>query len=280
MARRQPVTFNNPHHPRKRFGQHFLHDTSVIERIVAALQLKRDDHLIEIGPGLGALTTHLLPLVNQLEVIELDRDIIPKLEATCAGLGKLIVHQADALQVDLGQLSPNSTSLRLVGNLPYNISTPLLFHLLTQAHLIHDMHFMLQKEVVDRIVAQPGHHAYGRLSVMVQYHCQPETLFIVKPGAFTPPPQVDSAVLRLIPHRELPHKANDLKIFAEIVRLAFNQRRKTLRNSLRSLLTEQQWKTLSIDSGLRAEQLNVSQYVQIANFVSRGKQPHGNCRNT
>lgn len=258
------------HHPRKRFGQHFLHDTSVVERIVSALQLKSTDQVIEIGPGLGALTTHLLPLLNHLEVVELDRDLIPELKNSCATLGKLIVHQADALEFNFAGLTTQEKSLRIVGNLPYNISTPLLFHLLTQAQWIKDMHFMLQKEVVDRITAEPGSHAYGRLSVMVQYHCHTEALFVVKPGAFTPPPQVDSAILRLIPYLEPVYKVLDLKTFAEIVRLAFNQRRKTLRNSMRTVLTEQQWQMLSIDSGLRAEQLNVQQYVQIANLISTG----------
>lgn len=256
------------HYPRKRFGQHFLHDQNVIQKITASLHLKSDDHLVEIGPGLGALTEHLLPLVKQLHVVELDRDVIPELQKNCDGLGHLIVHQADALKFDFSTLA---VPLRLVGNLPYNISTPLLFHLLLQATIIQDMHFMLQKEVVDRIVAQPGEHAYGRLSVMVQYHCQTEALFTVKPGAFDPPPKVDSAVLRLIPYKKPLFPAKNPKIFAEIVLLAFNQRRKTLRNSLHSLLTTEHWRALAIDSGLRAEQLTVQQYAEIANFISTGE---------
>jgi 16S rRNA (adenine1518-N6/adenine1519-N6)-dimethyltransferase len=259
------------HFPRKRFGQHFLHDQNVIQKIIAALQIKPIDHLVEIGPGLGALTKHLLPLVKQLEVVELDRDVIPELKNNCAGLGALIVQQADALRFDFTSLVTEKKLLRLIGNLPYNISTPLLFHLLSQAAVIQDMHFMLQKEVVDRIVAQPGQHAYGRLSVMVQYYCQTEALFTVKPGAFQPPPKIESAVLRIIPYNKPPYIAEEPKTFAEIVRLAFNQRRKTLRNSLHSLLTAVQWQVLGIDPGLRAEQLTVQQYVRIANLISSGE---------
>jgi 16S rRNA (adenine1518-N6/adenine1519-N6)-dimethyltransferase len=259
------------HQPRKRFGQHFLHDQSVIQKIIASLQIKAHDQFVEIGPGLGALTKHVLPLVKQLQVVELDRDVIPELKNNCAGLGELIVHHADALRFDFTQLATPQNPIRLVGNLPYNISTPLLFHLLAQAPAIHDMHFMLQKEVVDRIVAQPAEDAYGRLSVMVQYYCQTEALFMVKPGAFNPPPKVDSAVLRIIPYNKPLYVAKNLKTFAEIVRLAFNQRRKTLRNSLNSLVKTEQWQQLAIDPKLRAEQLTVQQYVQIANFISSGE---------
>lgn len=253
------------HIPRKRFGQHFLHDTVIIQKIINALMLKPTDQVVEIGPGLGALTTHLLPRLHKLEVIELDRDVIPELSAKCAGLGELVIHQADALVFDLLALHPLPQALRVVGNLPYNISTPLLFHFLSQASLIKDMHFMLQKEVAERIVAAPGEAAYGRLSVMVQYHCQAEVLFRVKPGAFTPPPKVDSAVIRLIPYQQLPYVANDPKLLAEIVRLAFNQRRKTLRNSLRNKVTAAQWESLQLDPGQRAERLAVQDYVRIAN---------------
>lgn len=254
---------------RKRFGQHFLHDPSVIHKIISALQLKRGDNVVEIGPGLGALTTHLLPLLEHLAVVELDRDVIPRLVAHCEGLGELEVYSADALRFDFAALASTEKSLRIVGNLPYNISTPLLFHLLTQARVIKDMHFMLQKEVVERITAFPGHSAYGRLSVMVQYHCQVEALFTVKPGAFNPPPKVDSAVVRLIPYGEIPYIARDPTLFAEVVRLAFSQRRKTLRNSLRLLFTPEQLLELAIDPKQRAEELSVQQFVQMANLLNR-----------
>lgn len=256
-----------PHRPRKRFGQHFLHDSSVIQRIISSLRLKPQDRVVEIGPGLGALTRQLLPAVGRLEVIEVDREVIPRLVENCAGLGELIVHQADALRFDLASLEPTARSLRIVGNLPYNISTPLLFHLLSQIQFIQDMHFMLQKEVVDRMVALPDTEAYGRLSVMVQYYCQTESLFNVKPGAFTPPPKVDSAVIRLVPHHTPPFIAHDLKLFADVVRLAFNQRRKTLRNCLRTVITSEQLQALAIDPGLRAERLGVAEYVKIANYL-------------
>jgi 16S rRNA (adenine1518-N6/adenine1519-N6)-dimethyltransferase len=258
---------NAAHHPRKRFGQHFLHDRSVIQKIIAALNLQRSDLVCEIGPGLGALTTHILPCVERLDVVEFDRDVIPQLVANCQRLGQLNVHQADALRFDFTSLASIERSLRIVGNLPYNISTPLLFHLLTQAQVIKDLHLMLQKEVVERIVATPGHKAYGRLSVMVQYHCAVTMLFTVKPGAFTPPPQVDSAVIRLVPHPVVPFIAHDAKIFAEVVRLAFNQRRKTLRNSLRTLLTPEQLIETAIDPQQRAEELSVEDYVRLANLL-------------
>lgn len=257
-----------PHIPRKRFGQHFLHDKTVIQRIVSALAPKPEEHIVEIGPGLGALTLSILPLVGKLDVIELDRDLIPKLIVKCQPYGELIVHQADALQFDFSSLKMNDTKLRLVGNLPYNITTPLLFHLLIHAPIIKDLLFMLQKEVAERITAAAGEDAYGRLSVMVQYYCQTEILFTVNPNAFTPPPKVDSAIIRLVPFHTPPFLAQDHDLFAEIVRLAFNQRRKTLRNSLRTKITEQQLMQLGIDPELRAERLTVQDFVTIANGLS------------
>lgn len=254
---------------RKRFGQHFLHDRFVIDRIMSAIAPKKTDAMIEIGPGLGALTEQLLPHLKCLTVIELDKDLIPLLEEKCAGLGKLIIYQGDVLKMDFHSLTKTQQAWRLLGNLPYNISTPLLFHCLKQAHLIQDMHFMLQREVVDRINAYPGQASYGRLSVMIQYYCRVEKLFNVKPGAFQPPPKVDSAVIRLIPYRELPHKANNSILFAEIVKNAFNHRRKMLRNNLMNWLEEQEFKQLKINSMLRPEQLAVSEYVKLANFVAK-----------
>lgn len=258
-----------PLRARKRFGQHFLHENFVIDRMVAAIAPEKTDHMIEIGPGLGALTERLLPSLKHLTVIELDKDLIPLLEEKCAALGKLTIYQGDVLKVDFHTLSKTKQAWRLVGNLPYNISTPLLFHCLEQAPLIQDMHFMLQKEVVDRISAHPGESNYGRLSVMIQYYCQVKKLFTVKSGAFQPPPKVDSAVIRLIPYQELPYKAHEPLLFAEIVRNAFNHRRKMLRNNLADYLQEQEFEQLQINSTLRPEQLAVSDYVQLANFVTK-----------
>ncbi len=252
---------------RKRFGQHFLHESFVIDKIVQAIAPKKTDHMIEIGPGLGALTEQLLPCLKSLTVIELDKDLIPLLKEKCTALGELIVHQGNVLKIDFHTLSKSKQVWRLVGNLPYNISTPLLFHCLEQADIIQDMHFMLQKEVVDRINAYPGQSSYGRLSVMIQYYCQVEKLFNVKSGAFQPPPKIESAVIRLIPYRELPYKANDPLLFAEIVKNAFNHRRKMLRNNLANWLQEQEFAELKINPTLRPEQLAISDYVKLANFV-------------
>ncbi len=256
---------------RKRFGQHFLHESFIIEKIVRAVWPKKADNMIEIGPGLGALTQQLLPQLSCLNVIELDKDLIPLLEEKCQHLGKLIIYQGDALKFNFKSLPKANGLWRLVGNLPYNISTPLLFHCLEQASAIQDMHFMLQKEVVDRLNAQPGQPNYGRLSVMIQYYCEVEKLFNVKPGAFQPPPKVDSAVVRLIPYRELPYKANDSVLFAEIVRVSFGQRRKMLRNNLASLLHVKDFEQLSIDPKRRPEQLSISDYVKLANFLTKNK---------
>ncbi|WP_342147193.1 16S rRNA (adenine(1518)-N(6)/adenine(1519)-N(6))-dimethyltransferase RsmA [Rickettsiella endosymbiont of Aleochara curtula] len=253
---------------RKRFGQHFLHESFVIDKIVQAIVPKKTDHMLEIGPGLGALTERLLPHLKSLTVIELDKDLIPLLQEKCATLGELIVYQGDVLKVDFQSLSKTKQVWRLVGNLPYNISTPLLFHCLEQANIIQDMHFMLQKEVVDRISARPGQSSYGRLSVMIQYYCQVQKLFNVSSGAFQPPPKVDSAVIRLVPYRLLPYKANDPLLFAEIVKNAFNHRRKMLRNNLAHWLQEQEFEQLKIKPTLRPEQLAISDYVKLANFVA------------
>jgi len=189
------------HRARKRFGQHFLTDPYVVAGIVAAISPQRDDHLVEIGPGLGVLTESLLPCVNAMDAIELDRDIIPKLKERCRDRGQLHIHEADALKFDFTTLAEDGRPLRIVGNLPYNISTPLMFHLLSM-QTVQDMHFMLQKEVVDRLAAIPSNKDYGRLSVMMQYHCRVESLMQVPPEAFSPPPKVNSAVVRLVPWSE------------------------------------------------------------------------------
>lgn len=258
--------------PRKRFGQHFLHDKNIIQKIVDVIHPKPGQHLVEIGPGQGALTLPILKKIEQIDVIELDWDLIPALKIRCLGKGALIVHQADALEFDFDSLVENNEPLRVIGNLPYNISTPLIFHLLEYSSIITDMHFMLQKEVVDRLAANPGHSEYGRLSIMVQYHCQAISLFDVPPGAFYPPPQVDSSVVRLIPHAQLPIEAYDYTHFANLVKTAFSHRRKTLRNCLKTILNDEDWAQVHVDSHLRPEQLTVEDYVKLSNYHSQLKE--------
>ena len=256
------------HQPRKRFGQHFLHDPQIIARIVAAIRPQPGEPLVEIGSGLGALTRPLLQAVGQLDVVELDRDLLEPLQARCAGLGTLRIHQADALTFDFAQLRGAGPRLRIAGNLPYNISTPLLFHLLNQAEQIHDLHFMLQREVVERMATGPGEDAYGRLSVMLQYRCRIEALFTVGPGAFQPPPKVWSAVVRLVP-RETPAVAvRDEQRFAEVVRRAFAQRRKTLRNSLQGLLDVDQIQAAGVDPAARPETLDLIAFAALSDVVT------------
>lgn len=255
-------------HPRKRFGQHFLSDQTIIQRIVLALLIEDDDHLIEIGPGQGALTMPVLKRVKRLEVIELDRDLIPVLQKRAQGLGQLEIHAADVLDFDFRALKKDSRPLKVFGNLPYNISTPLLFHLLSFANIIADMIFMLQKEVAHRLAAPVGSNDYGRLSVMMQYHCHVELLFDVPPEAFFPPPRVQSSIVRLVPHLDYPHRAQDEMCFAEIVRQAFGQRRKTIRNSLKALINDDVWAQLPFSSELRAENLSVSDFVMISNVLT------------
>jgi 16S rRNA (adenine1518-N6/adenine1519-N6)-dimethyltransferase len=253
------------HTIRKRFGQHFLHDPQIIQRLVDMIDPQPGQHLVEIGPGQGALTVPVLKKTRQLEVIEIDRDLIPLLKMHCLDKGDLLVHSADALKFDFASIAKTAQSLRVIGNLPYNISTPLIFHLLKYAEYIMDMHFMLQKEVVERLAAQPGTAAYGRLSIMLQYHCQVMPLFDVPAAAFYPPPQVDSGVVRFLPHREKIHSLHDYSHFALIVREAFSHRRKTLRNSLKRIISEEAWAQIPIDSHLRPEQLSVEDYVAISN---------------
>ncbi|RCX33052.1 16S rRNA (adenine(1518)-N(6)/adenine(1519)-N(6))-dimethyltransferase RsmA [Thioalbus denitrificans] len=255
------------HRPRKRFGQHFLHDPGVLRRIVTALDPGPGERLVEIGPGLGALTREVLPLAGRVEVVELDRDVIPHLRESCAGLGELVVHQADALKFDFAALAGDGPPLRVFGNLPYNVSTPLIFHLIGQAHRIRDCLFMLQKEVVDRLAAGPGEDAYGRLGIMVQFHCRVEPLFRVGPGAFTPPPKVDSAVVRLTPHAVPPVAVNDPRRLEQVVAQAFTRRRKTLRNALKGLVEPAAIEALGIDTGLRPENLSLEQYARISNTL-------------
>jgi 16S rRNA (adenine1518-N6/adenine1519-N6)-dimethyltransferase len=255
------------HRPRKRFGQHFLVDEHAIHRIVGAVNPQPGQHIVEIGPGLGVLTREILPLVERMQVVELDRDIIPRLAKSCGHLGELQIFSHDALRFDFCSLRESGEPLRIIGNLPYNISTPLLFHLLEQKACITDMVFMLQKEVVDRLAAQPGTGSYGKLSVMIQYHCKVTQLFNVPPTAFDPPPKVESAVVRLIPYQQPPvevHKAENLEL---LVSRAFAQRRKTLRNNLKGLLDDAQIVALEIDPACRAETLSLAEFARLANAL-------------
>jgi 16S rRNA (adenine1518-N6/adenine1519-N6)-dimethyltransferase len=232
-----------------------------LQKIVAVIHPQADDHMVEIGPGEGALTFRLLERLEHLDVVELDRDLVAALQGRS---NKLIVHSADALEFDFGKLTDQPHALRVVGNLPYNISTPLLFHLLKYAPKIRDMHFLLQREVVDRMAAAPDSKTYGRLSVMVQYACKVEKLFNVSPRSFRPPPKVDSAVVRLIPHNEPPLTPEEFTRFELLVREAFSHRRKTLRKSLHDLVSTDTFERAGIDSGLRPEQLSVGDFVRLS----------------
>jgi 16S rRNA (adenine1518-N6/adenine1519-N6)-dimethyltransferase len=251
--------------PRKRFGQHFLHDPRVIARIVAAVDPGPDDALVEIGPGLGALTAPLLERVAQLHVVEIDRELAERLRAAYPA-ERLVVHTGDVLEFDFATLP---APLRVVGNLPYNISTPLLFRIAAFAPRLRDLHFMLQREVVDRMVAMPSTPEYGRLSVMLQYRFEMAKRFDVGSGAFRPPPRVDSAVVRLVPRPAAALGARDADALARVVTTAFTKRRKTLRNALGGVIDEAGLRSLEIDPRLRPENLGVGEYVRIANAISR-----------
>jgi 16S rRNA (adenine1518-N6/adenine1519-N6)-dimethyltransferase len=238
----------------------------VINRIIGAINLDPDDRVVEIGPGEGALTRPLLERLKQLDVVELDRDLAARLKEA-VGPGDLRVHQGDALEFDFCSLVANGVQLRVIGNLPYNISTPLLFHLLGQRECIADMHVMLQKEVADRIVAIPGTSDYGRLGVMIQLYCDAERLFRVSAGAFRPPPKVESTVLRLRPLPSARFPVRDEATFAELVKQAFGQRRKTLRNAAGRLVDTAQIEAAGIDPGLRPEQLSVEQFARLSDQI-------------
>jgi 16S rRNA (adenine1518-N6/adenine1519-N6)-dimethyltransferase len=264
------------HYAKKRFGQNFLVDDSVIRQIVDCIQPQAEDLMIEIGPGLGAMTKPLLSRLDFLNVIELDRDIIPKLKINCQladieNGNKLVINETDVLKFDFAAFHSQQTKLtdsdekklRIVGNLPYNISTPVLFHLLNYRHLIQDMHFMLQKEVVDRIVAIPGVKNYGRLSVMLQTFCDVQSLFDVPPYAFRPAPKVNSAILRLQPKKRFENSIDNFSRYEKLVRQAFSQRRKTLKNTLKKLCSAEQIVTAGLLPGQRAEELSVSDFVKL-----------------
>lgn len=258
---------HEPHTARKRFGQHFLHDPQVLDRIVRAINPKPGENLVEIGPGLGALTLPLLERCGALQAIELDRDVIPHLRAACGEHPGLSILQADALKVDFRTLARPGGKLRLVGNLPYNIGTELLFHLLDFSDVIEDMYFMLQKEVVQRICAAPDTGHYGRLTLTLAVRAEAALLFTVGPGAFNPPPKVDSAVVRLRP-RPAPFPLHDLGTFDRLVRQAFSYRRKTLSNALRGLCGPEHFAAAGIDPKARAETLSPADFARLAHCLT------------
>jgi 16S rRNA (adenine1518-N6/adenine1519-N6)-dimethyltransferase len=264
MASRPPV-----HRARKRFGQNFLRDPGIISRIVRAIAPRPGDRLVEIGPGQGALTEPLVEAADgRLEVIELDRDLIPGLRVQFFNYPDFIIHEGDALKFDFRALRGSGEPLRVVGNLPYNISTPLISHLLEAGDAIADMHFMLQKEVVERLAAEPGGPDWGRLSVMAQYHCRVDALFTVPPEAFVPRPKVESAIVRLTPHGLPPHPANDESLLFQVVRQAFGQRRKTLRNNLKGRIEADALEALGIEPSRRPQTLTIEEFVRISNHLA------------
>lgn len=252
------------HTAKKRFGQNFLTDQAIINSLIAAINPQPDDLMVEIGPGLGAMTQPLLKQLKHLHVVEIDRDIIQWMQGFYPA-DKISIHNSDVLKFDFSSIGER---IRVVGNLPYNISSPILFKLLENTAQIIDMHFMLQKEVVERMVAAPSTAAYGRLSVMLQYHLQMEYLVTVPPEAFDPAPKVESAFVRCVPHAALPHPAKNETTFAKVVTAAFGQRRKTLRNTLKGLLDDDGFAALGINPQLRAENLGVAEFVAIANKLS------------
>jgi 16S rRNA (adenine1518-N6/adenine1519-N6)-dimethyltransferase len=255
------------HIARKRFGQNFLHDTYVLENITAAIAPQPDDAMVEIGPGLGAMTEQLIKGLKRMHVVELDRDLVARLQKNF-NPAKLTIHAGDALKFDFSTIPvPPGQKLRVVGNLPYNISSPLLFHLAEIAPLVQDQHFMLQKEVVERMVAEPGGKAFGRLSVMLQWRYNMALLFVVPPTAFDPPPKVESAIVRMIPKAK--PLACDQATLEAVVMKAFSQRRKVIRNCLAGMFTEAQLIEAGVDPTLRPEAIGLEQYVALANLLKR-----------
>lgn len=260
------------HKARKRFGQNFLNDPYIIDGIVSAINPKPGQNLIEIGPGLGAITEPVGRLVDQLNVIELDRDLVERLETHPELKDKLNINEADALRFDFTQLKRANNKMRIFGNLPYNISTPLMFHLFEYHADIDDMHFMLQKEVVKRLAAGPGSKAYGRLTVMAQYYCRVTPVLEVPPESFTPPPKVDSAVVRLAPYETIPYPTTSIKWLERVCREGFGQRRKTVRNCFKRLASVEELEALDINPALRPENLTLEQFVDLANYLHQKEQ--------
>lgn len=260
---------NNPYiHPRKRFGQHFLIDHNILKKIIAAIHPMPQDHIVEIGPGKGALTQYLLPVTKHLDLIEIDRDLVKILEKRFADSKNIRIHQVDVLKFDFRKIALQAHSLRLVGNLPYNISTPLLFKLYKDLDFVKDMHFMMQKEVTQRLTATVGSHHYGRLSVMAQYYCHNEIVFNVAPQAFRPIPQVDSAIIRMIPRQQHIIVPKDQYLFSETVKEAFTHRRKTLRNALKNKVSSEVFKQLHIDSKRRPQEISIEDFIRISNAIT------------
>lgn len=249
--------------PRKSLGQHFLHDRNIIRKIIDAIGPRPGEHFVEIGPGRGALTAPLLETLERLDVVEIDRALAAELERSLGRPG-LTVHRADALKFDFRSIATAPGSLRLAGNLPYNISTPLLFHLLDHHSLFRDLHVMLQREVVERMTAAPDTRAYGRLTVALAARCRVESLFLVRPGSFTPPPQVDSAVARLVPDATLAARIADAAAFDRVVTRAFSMRRKRLANALKGLLSEADISACGIDPGVRPGVVTPEGYIELS----------------
>ena len=256
---------NKPQHKaRKRFGQNFLVDDSIIFQIIQSIMPMPGEDLVEIGPGLGAMTRPLLNAAKKMTVIELDRDLIDYLQT----LDGLTVINQDVLKVDLPKLCQQGGKLRVVGNLPYNISTPIIFHLLSNVEMIADMHFMLQKEVIERMAAQPGDSAFSRLSIMVQRYCEVVPLLEIPPESFDPAPKVMSQFVRLIPYEGNPYGIKDDALFFDVVKDAFSMKRKMLRNNLKSLFTEAEIESLGIDPKIRAENLHIEDFVKLSNYLA------------
>ena len=252
---------------RKRFGQHFLHDQHVINSIIDHVELRPDQTLVEIGPGTGALTFPLLSRTQKLHVIEIDTDLAQLLEKRVADNNKLIIHREDVLKFNF--CSRLQGKLSIIGNLPYNISTPLLFHLLDQSACIEQMIFMLQKEVADRICAEPGTSDYGRLSIMIQSACRVEWLLNVDAESFKPPPKVESAVIKLYPDKYTGNKIENRKLFNDLVRTAFSKRRKTMHNALKTLVADQMLRDAGINPVSRPEEIHVDNYIRLANILNQ-----------
>ena len=255
------------HQAKKRFGQNFLHNDAVISDIIDAINPEPGENLVEIGPGLGALTEPVIERAKKLSVVELDRDLAKRLRHHPFLAPHLTIYETDALSFDFAQLATDNKPLRIFGNLPYNISTPLIFHLLTFKDKVQDMHFMLQKEVVQRMAAGPHCKAYGRLSIMTQYQCEVIPVMEIGPEAFKPAPKVDSAIVRLIPHSNIKNPVKEISALNTVCLAAFNQRRKTIRNSFKNLISVAQLESLNIDANLRPENLTLDDYIMLANFI-------------
>lgn len=253
---------------KKRFGQHFLDDTRLLSQIAECIYPREDDEIIEIGPGQGVLTELILGRAKKLDAIEIDRDLIQYLEKKFPE-PNFTLHQGDILQFDLSSVLKSQHQHRIIGNLPYNISTPILFKLFNHLESIQDMHFLLQKEVVLRMTAKTNDKQYGRLSVMTQYFCRTQRLLDIPPEAFSPPPKVDSSVVKLVPHNTLPYKAHDFKNFSELVRDAFNHRRKTIYNSLKKKVSVEQLESINIKPTSRPQELSIDDFVRISNTYSK-----------